>query len=114
SNAPRGGSSGSLATKACLVSPRSIAGAVRAGHGQERPLRVVTPFLNCPACKVAQLAKLERLILGDDAEGRRIFLFSQFTSLLEQMESDLSGLDIRYIARRHGRPWQADQAIPVG
>jgi superfamily II DNA or RNA helicase len=52
------------------------------------------------ASKVKQSAKLERLmemIPVMVAEGRRILLFSQFTSMLELIEVELEALDIPYL-----------------
>lgn len=52
------------------------------------------------AKKVKQSAKLERLmemIPEMVAEGRRILLFSQFTSMLELIEAELDALDIPYV-----------------
>lgn len=52
------------------------------------------------ATKVKHSAKLERLmemIPELVAEGRRILLFSQFTSMLELIETELTALDIPYV-----------------
>ena len=52
------------------------------------------------ARKVKQSAKLERLLQMIPvmvAEGRRILLFSQFTSMLELIEVELEALDIPYV-----------------
>ena len=52
------------------------------------------------ARKVGQSAKLERLLEMIPvlvAEGRRILLFSQFTSMLELIEVELEALDIPYL-----------------
>ena len=71
------------------------------------------------ARKVKQSAKLERLMQMIPvmvAEGRRILLFSQFTSMLELIEAELRGPrhPLRDTDRRHRGPRQTCEGLPSG
>jgi SNF2 family DNA or RNA helicase len=73
------------------------------------------------AKKVAESAKLDALLdMLEELlqEGRRVLLFSQFTSMLELIEAELKRLDIRYVkltgeTRDRKRPVEAFQSGKV-